>query len=242
MSACYKYHENQLLNTEGLFNTWVKEEAGRNLSQPVPTPQSAAATAESVLPHHRLCKDWEGMGERKERRRSFQKNWNYGDKEAAMGEGWGLPKGECVEQIICHKSLCCCSWQNNLLGFFFFHPPQKVVMLCQLKCQLWGKVTYWLLLSFPLAGHWALRLHISFAKIYSFAQLWWAREAAFQRRDTIKAHKSRGLTAIPNSSNACPLKGLCIFNFSMKCFSAVPNQELEALSHLWVLLKDWFIV
>lgn len=127
MSACYKYHENQLLNTEGLFNTWVKEEAGRNLSHPVPTPQSADATAESVLPHHRLCKDWEGMGERKERRRSFQKNWNYGDKEAAMGEGWGLPKGECVEQIICHKSLCCCSWQNNLLGFFFFIPLKKLL-------------------------------------------------------------------------------------------------------------------
>lgn len=26
-----------------------------------------------------------------------------GGKEAAVGEGWGLPKGECVEQIINHK-------------------------------------------------------------------------------------------------------------------------------------------
>lgn len=116
VSACYKCQWNQLFNTEALFNTWVKEEAGRNLSHPVPAPQSTHGCCyNSVCPLPitgcaKTGREWE-KGAQKELPEEVKV---YDGKEATVGEGWGLPKGECVEQIINHKSLCCNSSWNNL--------------------------------------------------------------------------------------------------------------------------------
>lgn len=129
VSACYKCHRNQLFNREGLFNTWVKEEAGRNLSHPVPASQSAHGCCYSSICRlpitgcAKIGREWE-KGKSTEGIPEELKV--YGGKEAAVSEGWGLPKGECVEQIINCKSNTLFSQLNKQPVRVFFLPPKKL--------------------------------------------------------------------------------------------------------------------
>lgn len=87
----------------------------------------AVATAASVLCPSQAVQRL-GGNERKERAQKElpEELKVYGGKEAAVGEGWGLPKGECVEQIINCKSNTLFSQLNKQPVRVFFLSPKKL--------------------------------------------------------------------------------------------------------------------
>lgn len=94
--VCYKCHGNQLFNREGLFNTWVKEEAGRNLSHPVPAPQSAHGCCyNSICPLPitgcaKIGREWEKGKSTEGTSRRTESVWR---QRGSHGWGLGSPQG-----------------------------------------------------------------------------------------------------------------------------------------------------